>query len=200
MNKQHKHICNNKKLNDYQRFFKALATNINWVNTLLTVLFIGSLYLMGSEFHIYRKTLINWAIPTGIWFGTGLILTPFTSNFLEKHYSTNGFFFQLVFNVVTWGGLIIYSLMATNYYCPNDNSTQITSEIIKTGHLTEGRGGDCSEPYCEVIINSKEKQLVFPCGVEIENYKYVDVTIKRGLLGFDIITDKKLTNKKKNTL
>jgi hypothetical protein len=198
--RQHKHIDTDPKLNDYQRFFKALTTNINWVNTLLTILFIGTLYLTVFEIHIYRKTLIHWAIPTCIWFGTGLVLTPLTSNFLAKHYSTSGFFLQLVFNVVTWGGLLIYVLMATNYYFPQDKEKTITTKIISTGHLAKGRGGGCAEPYCEIVVNGKEKQLVFSCGVEIENYNYVDLTINKGLLGFDIITEKTPTNEKKNAL
>jgi len=198
--RQQKHIDTDQKLNDYQRFFKALTANINWVNTLLTILFIGTIYLTVFETHIYRKTLIHWAIPTGIWFGTGLILTPLTSDFLSKHYSTSGFFLQLVFNVVTWGGLLITGLMMTNYYFLNDNPKQLTCKIISTGHLAKGRGGGCAEPYCEVVINGREKQIVFPCDIDIENFKYVDLTIKKGLFGFDIITDKTPTNEKKNAL
>jgi len=200
MKRKTKHIKSDENLNDYQRFFNALTTNINWVNCILTILFIGTLYLTVFEIHIYRKTLIHWAIPTSIWFITGLIVTPLTSNFLEKHYSISGFFLQLVFNVVTWGGLLIYGLMATNYYYANDKSKLITSKIITTGHLSKGRGGGCAEPYCELNINGKEKQLVFSCGVEIENYKYVELTIKKGLLGFDIITEKIPTNEIKDDI
>lgn len=200
MKRQHKHIDTDQKLNDFQRFFKALTTNINWVNSLLTILFIGTLYLTVFEIHIYRQTLIHWAVPTSIWFGTGLVLTPLTSNFMKKHYDTSGFFLQLVFNVVTWGGLLVCGLMATNYYFPQDDGKTITTKIISTGHLSKGRGGGCAEPYCETVINGKEKQLVFSCGVEIENYTFVDLTIKKGLLGFDIITEKTPTNEKKNAL
>jgi hypothetical protein len=200
MKRQTKHIESDKKLNDYQRFFKALSTNINWVNSLLTILFIGTLYLTVFEIHIYRKTLIHWAVPTSIWFLTGLILTPLTNNFLKKHYDTSGFFLQLVFNVVTWGGLLLYGLMATNYYFPSDGSKLLSTKIINKGNLSKGRGGGCAEPYCDVIIDKTEKQLFFSCGIDIENFDYIDLTIKKGLWGFDIITDKIPTNEKKNAL
>ncbi len=199
MKRQHKHIESDKNLNDYQRFFKALTADINWVNTLLTILFIGTLLLTVFEINIYRKTLIHWAIPTTIWFLTGLILTPLTSNFLKKHYKTNGFFLQLVFNVATWGGLLIFTFMATNYYFPKENSKTISTKIIRTGYLAKGRNG-CGAPYCEVIIDNKEKELVFPCDFDIENYTEIELTIRKGFWGFDIITDKRPTNGKKNAL
>jgi hypothetical protein len=183
-------------MNDYQRFFKAMTANFNWVNSLLIILFIGALILTVFEINIYRKTIIHWAIPTFVWILTGLILTPLTSSFLKKNINTNSFFLQLVFNVGTWGGLLIYGFMATNYYFPSDNSKTITAKIINTGHLAKGRRG-CGEPYCEVVINTTEKQLVFPCDFDIEKYSYIDLTIKKGFWGFDIITDKKPITEKK---
>jgi hypothetical protein len=130
---------------------------------------------------------------------SGLIFTPLTSKFLKKHYDTSAFFLQLVYNVVTWGGLIIFLLMATNYYFPNDNFKIISTKIIRTGHLADG-GDGCPEPYCEVIICNRQKQIIFPCDFDIENYNGIDLTIKKGFLGFDIITDKTPTNEKKNAL
>ncbi len=197
MQRQIKHTTSEEKLNDYQRFLKALTTNINWVNSILSVLFIATLYLTVFEIQIYRKTIIHWGILTFIWFSTGLILTPLTSSFLKKYFDTNSFFLQLVFNVVTWGGLLIYAFMATNYYFPSDSSKSITTKIIKTGHLAKGRYG-CEEPYCEVVINRIEKQLFFPCDFKIENYNDIDLTIKKGFWGYDIISDKKPTNGEKN--
>jgi len=86
--------------------------------------------------------------------------------------------------------------MATNYYFPNDSTKRITTKIIKTGHFAKGRyGNDCEEPYCEVIIDNKEKQLVFPCDFKIENYTSIELTIKKGFCCFDIITDKQPINK-----
>ena len=199
MQGQNQQKTNTKDLNDFQRFLRALTTDINWVNSSLTILFIGALVLTVYEINIYQKTLIHWAIPTTIWFLTGLILTLLTSNFLKKHYKTNGFFLQLVFNVVTWGGLLIFAFMATNYYFPKDNSKTISTKIIRTGRLAKGRNG-CGEPYCEVVINNNKKQLVFPCDFDIENYNEIDLTIRKGFWGFDIITDKKPTNDKKNAL
>lgn len=191
MKRQTKYINFDKKMNGYQRFFKALTANINWVNSFLSVMFIGALILTVFEIHIYRKTIIHWAIPSTIYILTGLILTPLTSNFLKKHYDTIGFFFQLVFNVVTWGGLLIFALMATNYYFPKENSKTISTKIIRTGHLARG-GHGCGVPYCEVIINNKEKELVFPCDFDIENYNEIELTIRKGFWGFDIITEKNL--------
>ena len=199
MQRQTKHTTSEENKNDYQRFFKALTAKINWVNSLLTILFIASILLTVFEIDIYRKTNINSALPIFVWLLTGLVLTPLTGKLLKKYYDTNSIFLQIVFNSVTWGGLLIYSFMATNYYFSCDSSKTITTKIIKTGHLAKGRNG-CGEPYCEVVIDNEEKQLVFPCDFDIEKYNYINLTIKKGLWGFDIITDRRPTNENKNAL
>jgi hypothetical protein len=121
--------------------------------------------------------------------------TNFDSNdkqFTKKHYDTSGFFLQLVFNVFTWGGLLISSLMATNYYFSNDTSKIISTKIIRTGHLAKGRNG-CEEPYCEIFIDNQKKELVFPCDIHLENYNEVELTITKGFWGFDVITEQRPT-------
>ena len=80
--------------------------------------------------------------------------------------------------------------MITNYYLPNNSETTIKTKILKTGHLAKGRYG-CGNPYCDIILKNEEKQLISPCDFEIENYDTVEVIVKKGLFGFDIITDKK---------
>lgn len=187
------------KVADYEQTLKASKSKINWVSGALTALFIGAIILTVFEIEIYRKTLINWVLPTFIWVSIGLILTPLTSSFLKKYYDTDSFFLRLIFNIVIWGGLVIYSFMATNYYFPRDNSKIIKTKIIKTGHLAKGRYG-CGEPYCDVVIDKKEKQLTFPCDFEIEKYNFIELTIKKGLWGFDIIIDKRPTYENNNAL
>ena len=91
--------------------------------------------------------------------------------------------------------------MATNYYLPSNNTKTIITKITKTGHLASGRyGNNCEQPYCEVVINGKEKQLVYPCDLDIESYTSVELVIKKGAWGFDVIIEKRLVNDKKNTL
>ncbi len=82
---------------------------------------------------------------------------------------------------------MVYVFMATNYYFGKNNKIEtLQTEILKTGHLAKGKGG-CGLPYADVIIKKSDKQLIFPCDFEIEQYKYVDLTLQEGLLGFDVI-------------
>ncbi|MBP8034140.1 MAG: hypothetical protein KAZ71_06045 [Bacteroidia bacterium] len=176
------------KITEYQQSLKTMKYKINWVKGILPIIFIGTLILTVFEIEIYRQTLINWAILTFIWFLPGIILTPFTRKFLKYHIETNSLFLQFLFNTVTWGGLLIYGFMATNYYYPTKSIRTITAKIIRTGHLAKGRYG-CGPPYCDVVINNKEKELIFPCGLEIEKYKSIDLKIQKGLWGFEIVAE-----------
>jgi hypothetical protein len=50
-----------------------------------------------------------------------------------------------------------------------------------------------SVPYAEVIINYIDIKLEFPNNTKLEDYKFVEVDIKKGGLGFYIITNKRVT-------
>jgi hypothetical protein len=165
-------------------------TKYNKINYVLTVLFFSGLVLTYFEILIFRKTVIDWKIPTGIWFFVGLAMTFVTTELLDKYYKTTDFFLRLVFNINAFGGLTVYIFMSLNYYFqPSDESKKMKVSIIKTGHLAKGRSG-CGEPYAHINIQGEEKELIFRCDIEIENYKFVDLTVKKGLWGFDIITTK----------
>jgi hypothetical protein len=108
-----------KKISVYQQILKTVKTKINLVNIILTVLCFAGLIITRFEINIYRKTIIDWEIPTSIWLFSGLIITPFSRNFLSKYAGTSGLFLQIVFNVSTWGGFLMYGFMALNYYSPD---------------------------------------------------------------------------------
>lgn len=137
------------------------------------------------EINIFRKTLIDWKIPTGIWFGTGFISLVWLRTYLVEYYGTKHILLQLVFSVCSFGGLFTYGFMASNYYLLDKNQVQIIkTTIIETGHLAKGKNG-CGNPYARVDIKGTEKELVFPCGFEIDKYKSVSVKLQGGLFGFD---------------
>jgi hypothetical protein len=81
--------------------------------------------------------------------------------------------------------------MWTNQRFSNKSITAVTLPIVSYGHLAKSRRS-CGEPYVHVIYRDQEKELVFPCGTEIEKYSSVYVELGKGLFGFDVITDKTL--------
>ena len=94
---------------------------------------------------------------------------------------------QIFINVVAFGGILVFCFMALNYYFDYDNKTEIIkAPIISIGHLASGRHG-CEQPYAEVILKDNEKQIPFPCDSNLENFKFIKFTLRKGLFGFDII-------------
>ena len=80
--------------------------------------------------------------------------------------------------------------MATNYYFRKDTQLEIIkTKISRTGHLAKGNYG-CANSYADIIVKDCDKELIFPCGFEIAEYKFVNLTITKGILGFDIIMGK----------
>jgi hypothetical protein len=165
--------------------------NITLWNTLLTFAFFTGLALNILEVNIYRLTLIPWVIPTCIWLITGLLITPFTNKILSAEMKTHTFPMQLFFNIITWGGIVVYTFMAINFYFVRPNIVNVMVPIIKTGNLAKGRNG-CGEPYTEIKYISLNKQLIFPCGIDVGDYKLVRLTMKTGILGYSVIKDKVL--------
>lgn len=164
---------------------KPVDKNRQWLGYVLIFLFFSGIILTVGEISIYRKTIIDWKIPTAIWLGVGLISVIYLRKYLG--YYTNNIFLQLLFSVCSFGGLLTYSFMATNYYFINNVKTKvIKTPIIKTGHLAKGKNR-CEYPYADVNIEGAKKELIFPCDFEIEKFKFVSVSLKPGLWGFDRI-------------
>ncbi|WP_316820466.1 hypothetical protein [Pedobacter gandavensis] len=161
------------------------------ISAILTFLFFLGGFLTVLEINIYRNTFIVWSIPTAIWISTGFLFTPLTLTLLRENFDSAGIFPKVVYNIVTFGGIICYIFMALNYHFPIGSEKVYQVEIMKTGTLAKGkRKSSCASPYALVRFKGKEKELIFPCGFELGNYKSVRLTVVTGLLGFDIIREK----------
>jgi len=187
-------VRNQNKHSARQQEFVALGQPVTLkykiINYSLAALFLVGITLLVFEISLYRQTLIKWTIPTSIWLITGLLFTPITSRILIKYFGTRPFFLQLVFNVVVFGSITIYIFIASNYYCSLDTKPNtFKAPILKTGHFPFSEYGPGST-HANVQINGFDKELIFSPNLDIEKYKYVIITIKKGLWGFDIIENK----------
>lgn len=179
--------------NEYQKQTLQKKDKLKWINYILMVLFFSGLILTIFEIDIFRKTVIDWKIPMGIGFGIGFISMLWLRKYLSE-YQTKNIFLQLVFSVCSFGGIFTYGFMATNYYLLAKNEGEmIKATIIESGYLAQGQYG-CENPYAYIYIKGTEKQLIFPCGFEIEKYKFVTVKLQRGFFGFDRIIDQVAEN------
>jgi hypothetical protein len=119
-------------------------------------------------------------------------MTPFLFKILPKYIKIDSLFQQLVYNILTWGGIILYFFMALNFYCADPNPTSLSLIINDNGTLAKGHSG-CAEPYVIVKYDNFEKQIVLPCGTSTDGFKAIDLTLRKGLFGFDIIERKTLS-------
>jgi hypothetical protein len=163
---------------------------------------LGGLFFAGSlltiwEIYIYRVTFISVYIPLFIWASTGLLMTPFFKKTFNI-YCFNPYtpertpiFFHYFYNIVSFGGILVFLFMWTNQTFNDRSKNVITLPIVSYGHFAKS-GRSCGEPYAHIIYKNKEKELVFPCETEIEKFRSVYVEVATGLYGFDIITNKTL--------
>jgi hypothetical protein len=176
---------------------KAKYPYYNLKSNVLGGLFLVGLVLTVWEIYIYRVTFISFYIPLGVWPVTGIIITPIfkrTFNIYCFNPYTPGrtpMVFHYFFNVVSFGGVSVFLFMWTNQTFNDKSKAVLTHPIISYGHLAKSRR-NCGEPYVVISYQSEKKELVFPCGTDVENYSSVYVETVKGLFGFDVITDKTL--------
>ncbi len=166
-----------------------LSQKMRWIDYILSFLFFCGLILNVFTITIFRKTVIDWEVPTGIWLGFGLMSMLCLRKYSAKYYHIRNILWELFITIGSFGGFFTYGFMATNYYFLDKNEIEtIKTTIIKTGHFAEGQSG-CGNAHAHVNIKGKEKQLVFPCGFEIVKYKFITVKLQRGFLGYDRIME-----------
>lgn len=170
-----------------QRKLKQTIPHFKLINGLLTSLFIGSLLLITWEINIYQKTFIIFKTPFLIWILTGFAFTPFMKRTLTIYFTTSFLPLQIIYNLVTWGGISVSAFILFNYYLAEKETIVTNKKILSTGHLARGSKGHCEQPYIIINYNGQEKQLIYYCGTQVENYKSVDLTIAKGFLGYDIV-------------
>lgn len=169
----------------------------NFKSNLVGGLFLVGLILIIWEISIFRMTFISVYIPLSIWILSGIIIKPFfrkTLNIYCFNPASPGYiptWLHYFYDIVSFGGIITFLFMWTNFHYPNQDKKAITASILSYGHLAKSKNS-CGEPYINIKYKDFEKQLIFPCGTEVEKYGQVYIETKKGFWGFDIITNKTL--------
>ena len=179
-----------------KKFKNIPLSQVTTKSKILGVLFLLFFYL-GIYFTIMTKeifevTIINAFHLCCIWLTTGLCVLPITYKLLREEGKKSYLFWQLCFNCLTFGGIITYSILTLNKHYLNDTNSQYKLQIKEKGHLANRHG--CRNNYVYVDIKGIEKQIIFGCETSIDNSKYLNIETEKGLLGFDVITTKTLTN------
>ena len=159
-----------------------------------TLFFLG-IILTGIEISIFRKTIIHEMIPISISLITGIGFTYFNSKILKIQFDTESKFWQLLYNTLTFGGIILFVLMYLNYKSPNVNLEVHKFEIIdksSMGRATRRR------PIARIDYFGLKQEIIFGYK-DTKDFKNADsliLKIKKGNLGFDVIVEKQLIRQK----
>lgn len=178
------------KIAEFELARKKQSNSLGWINACFFLTFLFGLFLTVFEIDIYRKTIVDWRLPTGIWLLTGFATMPFTRSYLAKT-GTESFILRLIYNVGAIGGILTFVFMWMNCYFADMQERKVTASVVKIGQLGKGRYG-CANPYAEVKLGYESKQLIFPCDFATGNQKWAELTLRRGLWGFDVIIKQEL--------
>src|SRR6478736_6476789 len=154
------------------------------------VTFLTGITLLVLEIFIYRVTIIRTTIPISIILSVGVLTFLFNKNHYNKTYNIRGVFFPLMQNIVSWGFIACYLFMATNYYLADNELKDLKFEIkSKSSMPGPKRRRDERKPLVTIDYFGFKKELVFSYEdtERIENADKVNLTVRKGLLGFDIL-------------
>ena len=168
--------------------------------TTFLALFLIGLVVMYFGIEVYRLTFISWykvfliGLIGGVIFGY-ILFKPYK---LTHKYKGNKLISYFLIQVVMSSGFIISSLfLISNYELAGPDQTEVNIQIDETSFLASSikrRKRSKNKPTFEIEYKSLKKDLIFYSQYfdERENYKSIDLIIKEGAFGFDIISSKKL--------
>ncbi len=156
------------------------------------LLFFIGLLLIVLEINLYRKTIIELYIPISIILATGFISFIISKNHFKHMYSFNGNFYPLIQNICSWGFIFCYLFMASNFYLSENKITEYQFQIKEKSSMP-GRKYHRNErqPLVRIDYFNFEKELVFRFTDTdiVMKADSVNLKIKKGGLGFDILKE-----------
>jgi hypothetical protein len=152
------------------------------------ILGIGLLFF---EIDLYRRTIIPFIVPLSV----TLIFTAITFFIIKadynKTYNKAALFYSLVQSFISFGFIACFCFMALNYYLA-EKDFETASFAIKSKHTI---GTKNPQPAIEIDYNGVSKQFVFYTSQqeEVNASDSVLLTVQKGLFGYDIFKNIKLT-------
>jgi len=153
---------------------------------------------MTLQVNIYRNTIIDLIIPIGIILVVGIITFLLDFKNYGKTYDYNGFglyFYSSMHYVFGYGFIVCSTFMLTNYYLADKLSDKKNYEIIDKSSMPGSKHHrEERKPLIRIDYDGKIKEIVFNHKYyeRMDSYKYVELELRKGYFGFDIIENKKL--------
>lgn len=169
-----------------------------WIFFYNIILFLG-LFLIIFEVLIYRKTIISIYIPISIILIVGLLAFYFNKKNYNKIYPSANNFISIIQNIMSWGFITSYLFLAINYYLAEKTITNYKLKIKGKSSMPGSKyHREDREPLVKVDYFTFEKELVFNFEDtdKVNSADSVEVSVRKGRLGFDILDSYDVINNK----
>jgi large-conductance mechanosensitive channel len=161
-----------------------------------TVIFFAGITLLAWQGFIFRNTIIDLEILIGI-----IALTGFTAFLVDfenykKTYNSTGKsvdFNAFMYYFFGFGFIAASLFMLINYYLADNKTVRKSFNIVERTSISGGKYNRSKrQPVFSINSNGKIKELVFfnEFYENMETYTIVDLVIKKGFFGYDIIESK----------
>ena len=167
-------------------------------NIFYQIVFIIGFISMTFGILIYRKTIIPVSFLILIVVYVGAIIAIFDFKKFKNTYKVTWlklYFFVLMQHMVSWGFIACTLFLYSNYYLSEGKIIEEKHVIIERSSLPGSKGRRSErKPLFRIKYEGEIKELVFSHQFyqELENYKYVNISIQKGFFNWDIIVDKRL--------
>lgn len=163
------------------------------------IIFFVGLAAMIWEVQIYRQTIIEIKILLGIILIVGILTMFFSLNDFQKLFKykrkSSLYFWTFIQSIVSWGFIVCSIFMFSNYYLASKESTLQSFDIIERSSMAGGKyHREKRKPTFKILYKGELKQLVFNSKYydKMESYQSVELIVKKGFLGFDLLVNQKL--------
>lgn len=156
------------------------------------IIVVGCMLFMW-QVNIFHETFVPERVSLLIIVICSLATMPFFKKWFAKRSLATNNFYVLFYSLFTSGCWFSTAFMATNYYFADTEKITETISITNAGYNRPYKS-KCKVPYIDIEHKEVSKQFDFSCGTPVKDYKYVDITFKSGLWGYDVIADKHLHN------
>lgn len=167
-------------------------------NIFYQIVFFVGLILIIWEISIFRKTVVPISLLLLVVIGIGSLTTFLDFKNYKGTYDLKGwklYFFAFMQNTLSWGFIACSLLILSNYHFSTDEIIERNYEIVERSSMP-GSKGNRSKRKPLVLINyeGEMKEFVFSHRhyKELNDYKYVNISIKKGFVFWDIIISQEL--------
>ena len=159
---------------------------------------------MAFQISIYRKTIIDWKILALICLTIGIIISFFNYKDFNNLFNYNSrywlYFWTFFQNTISWGFIACSLFMFTNYFFAEKTSIKEIFEIVEKSSMPGSKHHrNERKPIFRIKYSNKLKDLVFSHKFyeKMDSYTEVELEIRKGYLGYDILKNIKLIEQTK---